>query len=167
MYKRQAIGCGFTATESGGWFKNHYKSVGELKGINMRIYGLGAKVMQKIGVKTQVVSFKEIKNAFKKGKIDAAEFGYPAIDYLIGMHNLAKYNYYPGWQQQFAVVDFIVQKALDYNLGARGLRSLCEGILNHSMFELPGSDVSELKVTKSYAEDQLKTVELTILKAVS
>tara|TARA_B100001758_G_scaffold245821_1_gene259611 strand:- start:148 stop:1377 length:1230 start_codon:yes stop_codon:yes gene_type:complete len=64
-------------------------------------------------------------------------------------------------------LDFIVQKALDYNLGARGLRSLCEGILNHSMFELPGSDVSELKVTKSYAEDQLKTVELTILKAVS
>ena len=64
-------------------------------------------------------------------------------------------------------LDFIVKKALDYNLGARGLRSLCEGILNHSMFELPGSDVSELKVTKSYAEDQLKTVELTILKAVS
>ena len=64
-------------------------------------------------------------------------------------------------------LDFIVQKALDYNLGARGLRSLCEGILNHSMFELPGSDISELKVTKSYAEDQLKTVELTILKAVS
>jgi len=64
-------------------------------------------------------------------------------------------------------LDFIVQKALDYDLGARGLRSLCEGILNHSMFELPGSDVSELKVTKSYAEDQLKTVELTILKAVS
>ena len=64
-------------------------------------------------------------------------------------------------------LDFIVQKALDYNLGARGLRSLCEGILNHSMFELPGSDVFELKVTKSYAEDQLKTVELPILKAVS
>ena len=106
----KALGCGFTATESGGWFKNHYKSVGELKGINMRIYGLGSKVMQKIGVKTQVVSFKDIKNEFNKGKIDAAEFGYPAIDYLIGMQKLAKYNYYPGWQQQFTVVDFIVQK---------------------------------------------------------
>ena len=69
--------------------------------------------------------------------------------------------------QQHGTLGFLKQKALDYNLGARGLRSLCEGILNHSMFELPGSDVSELKVTKSYAEDQLKTVELTILKAVS
>ena len=38
------------ATESGGWFKNRYKSVGELKGINMRIYGLGCKVMEKFGI---------------------------------------------------------------------------------------------------------------------
>ena len=106
----KALGCGFTTAESGGWFKKHYKNIGELKGINMRILGLGSKVMQKIGVKTQVVSFKDIKNALNQGKIDAAEFGYPAIDYLIGMHKLAKYNYYPGWQQQFAVVDFIVQK---------------------------------------------------------
>ena len=76
----------------------------------MRILGLGSKVMQKLGVNTQVVSFKDIKNAFNHGKIDAAEFGYPAIDYLIGMHKLAKYNYFPGWHQQFAVVDFITQK---------------------------------------------------------
>ena len=64
-------------------------------------------------------------------------------------------------------LDFIVQKALDYNLGARGLRSLCEGVLNQAMFDLPGSEVSELKVTKTYAEEQLKRVELPILKAVS
>tara|TARA_B100000795_G_scaffold242763_1_gene206226 strand:+ start:2724 stop:3953 length:1230 start_codon:yes stop_codon:yes gene_type:complete len=64
-------------------------------------------------------------------------------------------------------LDFIVQKALDYNLGARGLRSLCEGILNQAMFELPGSDVTELKVSKTYAEEQFKNVELPALKAVS
>ena len=64
-------------------------------------------------------------------------------------------------------LDLIVQKALDYDLGARGLRSLCEGVLNKAMFELPGSDVNSLKVTKSYAEDQLSKVELPTLKAVS
>ena len=64
-------------------------------------------------------------------------------------------------------LDFIVQKALDYNLGARGLRSLCEGILNQAMFELPGSNVTELKVSKTYAEEQFKNVELPALKAVS
>ena len=64
-------------------------------------------------------------------------------------------------------LDLIVQKALDYDLGARGLRSLCEGVLSKAMFELPGSDVNSLKVTKSYAEDQLSKVELPSLKAVS
>ena len=64
-------------------------------------------------------------------------------------------------------LDFIVQKAMDYNLGARGLRSLCEGVLNQAMFDLPGSEVFELKVTKIYAEEQLKRVELPALKAVS
>jgi ATP-dependent Clp protease ATP-binding subunit ClpX len=64
-------------------------------------------------------------------------------------------------------LDLIVQKALDYDLGARGLRSLCEGVLSKAMFELPGSDVNSLKITKSYAEDQLSKVELPTLKAVS
>jgi ATP-dependent Clp protease ATP-binding subunit ClpX len=64
-------------------------------------------------------------------------------------------------------LDFIVQKALEYDLGARGLRSLCESILSKAMFELPGSEVNSLKVTKSYAEDRLRKVDLPILKAVS
>ena len=64
-------------------------------------------------------------------------------------------------------LEYIVQKALDYDLGARGLRSLCEAVLNKAMFELPGSGADSLKVTKSYAEDQLKKVELPRLKAVS
>lgn len=64
-------------------------------------------------------------------------------------------------------LDYIVEKALEYNLGARGLRSLCEAILNHAMFEMPGGDVNELKITKSYAEQQLKKANTSTLKAVS
>tara|TARA_B100000686_G_C16804914_1_gene989246 strand:- start:7730 stop:8959 length:1230 start_codon:yes stop_codon:yes gene_type:complete len=64
-------------------------------------------------------------------------------------------------------LDFIVKKAVDLNLGARGLRSLCEAILNEAMFELPGSEVKELKVTKTFAETQFKGVEITVLRAVS
>ncbi|MDA0773910.1 MAG: ATP-dependent Clp protease ATP-binding subunit ClpX [Bacteroidetes bacterium] len=64
-------------------------------------------------------------------------------------------------------LDFIVSKAVEYKLGARGLRSLCEAILNEAMFELPKSETTELKVTKSYAEAQLSTIELPKLKAVS
>jgi ATP-dependent Clp protease ATP-binding subunit ClpX len=64
-------------------------------------------------------------------------------------------------------LDYIVEKAVEYKLGARGLRSLCEAILNDAMFELPGTEEKELKVTKSYAENQLDKTKLHTLKAVS
>lgn len=64
-------------------------------------------------------------------------------------------------------LDSIVQQALDYNLGARGLRSLCESILTEAMYSLPNTDTKELKVTKTYVEERLKKVDLPTLKAVS
>ena len=64
-------------------------------------------------------------------------------------------------------LDYIVENAISFNLGARGLRSLCELILNHAMFELPGSKIKYLKVTRSYAHSQLKRTTIPDLRAVS
>ena len=64
-------------------------------------------------------------------------------------------------------LDFIVEKAIEYNLGARGLRSLCEEILNDAMFNLPGSENKKLIITKTYAKDQLSRISTKQLKAVS
>ena len=64
-------------------------------------------------------------------------------------------------------LDFIVGRAIEYKLGARGLRSLCEEILTDAMFELPSSDEKKLNVTKLYAEDKLTKTTLKKLKAVS
>ncbi|WP_456439547.1 ATP-dependent Clp protease ATP-binding subunit ClpX [Psychroserpens sp.] len=64
-------------------------------------------------------------------------------------------------------LDFIVDKAIEYRLGARGLRSLCEEILTDAMFELPSGDEKKLNVTKSYAEGKLEKTTLKKLKAVS
>ena len=64
-------------------------------------------------------------------------------------------------------LDFVVEKALEYKLGARGLRSLCEAILTEPMFELPGSDTKVFKVDKSYAISRLNKVAVKKLKAVS
>ena len=64
-------------------------------------------------------------------------------------------------------LDFIVVKAVEYKLGARGLRSLCEEILTDAMFSLPGSDETTLTVDKSYAKKQLNRSRLKKLKAVS
>ncbi|AMC10923.1 ATP-dependent Clp protease ATP-binding subunit ClpX [Lutibacter profundi] len=62
---------------------------------------------------------------------------------------------------------YIVDKAIEYKLGARGLRSLCEAILTDAMFELPSTDEKQLKVTKKYAENSLNKSTLKKLKAVS
>ena len=64
-------------------------------------------------------------------------------------------------------LDFIVDKAIEYKLGARGLRSLCEEILTDAMFELPSGEEKKLNVTKSYAEGKLEKTTLKKLKAVS
>jgi len=64
-------------------------------------------------------------------------------------------------------LEYIVSKAVEYKLGARGLRSLCEAILTDAMFELPGSDKKILKVTKKYAEAKLTNSTLSKLKAAS
>jgi ATP-dependent Clp protease ATP-binding subunit ClpX len=64
-------------------------------------------------------------------------------------------------------LDYIVEKALDYNLGARGLRSLCEEILNDAMFSMPGGASKKLVVTRPYAEKQLSRISLKKLKAAS
>ncbi|QCX01137.1 ATP-dependent Clp protease ATP-binding subunit ClpX [Aggregatimonas sangjinii] len=64
-------------------------------------------------------------------------------------------------------LDYIVDKAIEYKLGARGLRSLCEAIFTDAMFEMPSSGETEFKVTKPYAEDKISYETIKKLKAVS
>jgi ATP-dependent Clp protease ATP-binding subunit ClpX len=64
-------------------------------------------------------------------------------------------------------LDFIVDKALEYKLGARGLRSLCEAILTDAMYDLPGSDDKTLHVDKAYAEKSLNKSLIRRLKTAS
>ena len=64
-------------------------------------------------------------------------------------------------------LDFIVTQAVDYKLGARGLRSLCEAVLTDAMYELPGGDHRDLHVTREYAEAKLGKSTIKKLKAVS
>jgi len=60
--------------------------------------------------------------------------------------------------------DFIVEKAVEYKLGARGLRSICEVIINDAMFELPSEEVHEFNVTLEYAKQKLSKANLSKLK---
>jgi ATP-dependent Clp protease ATP-binding subunit ClpX len=63
-----------------------------------------------------------------------------------------------------AVLDFLVEKAMEYKLGARGLRSICENILTDAMFELPSSNEKKFHLTLEYATHKFDKSKLSLLK---
>ena len=97
--------------ETSGWFRKEIKSVADLKGLKMRFFGLGAQVMQKLGVSTQLLSAADIYPALERGVIDATEFSTPMMDIKLGFHQVAKFNYFPGWHQQVSCSEFLMNKA--------------------------------------------------------
>jgi TRAP-type mannitol/chloroaromatic compound transport system substrate-binding protein len=99
------------APETSGWFRNEIKSIEELKGLKMRFFGLGAQVMQKLGVSTQLMAAADIYPALERGVIDATEFSMPTMDTKLGFHQIAKFNYFPGWHQLVSCSHFLMNKA--------------------------------------------------------
>ncbi|WP_170379473.1 TRAP transporter substrate-binding protein [Ruegeria atlantica] len=106
----KVLPCAIIAPETSGWFASEINSPEDLNGLKMRFFGLGGKVMQKLGVATSLLPGGEIFPALEKGAIDATEFSMPAIDARLGFHKLVKYNYFPGWHQQATVFELLINK---------------------------------------------------------
>ena len=106
----KVLPCAIIAPETSGWFAKEINSPEDLQGLKMRFFGLGGKVMQKLGVATSLLPGGEIFPALEKGAIDATEFSMPAIDARLGFHKLVKYNYFPGWHQQATVFELLINK---------------------------------------------------------
>ncbi|KGK00594.1 TRAP transporter substrate-binding protein [Thalassotalea sp. ND16A] len=102
--------CGMLPPETSGWFNKEINSADDLKGLKMRFFGLGALVMEKMGVSTVGLPGGEIFPALEKGAIDATEFSMPVVDKRIGLKKLLKYNYFPGWHQQATMMELIINK---------------------------------------------------------
>jgi TRAP-type mannitol/chloroaromatic compound transport system substrate-binding protein len=109
-YDIHAITCGMLPPEGAGWFREEVKSLDDLKGMKMRFLGMGAKVMEKLGVSTQLIAPGEIYQALQLGTIDAAEFSTPIQDLKFGFYQVAKYYYMPGWHQQSTALDLLINK---------------------------------------------------------
>jgi TRAP-type mannitol/chloroaromatic compound transport system substrate-binding protein len=105
-----AFNCFAIGPETSGWFKKEVTSLDQLKGMKMRFFGLGAQVMQKLGVSTQLLAAADIYPALERGVIDATEFSMPSIDQKLGFHQIAKNNYFPGWHQQVSVSELLINK---------------------------------------------------------
>ena len=102
------IDCLAIGPETSGWFKEEITDLEQLRGLKMRFFGLGARVMQKLGVSTQLLAGGDIFPALEKGVIDATEFSMPAMDIKYGFYQIAKNNYFPGWHQQVSVSHLLI-----------------------------------------------------------
>ena len=90
---------GNTGVQMAGWFNREINSAEDLKGLKMRIPGMGGEVMQRAGVTQITVPASEIFTSLQTGAIDAAEWVGPYNDLSLGLHKAARYYYYPGWHE--------------------------------------------------------------------
>ena len=96
--------CGNTGTQMGGWFRNEITSLDDLKGLKFRAPGMGGEVLRRLGVNVVALPGGEIFQALQSGAIDATEFVGPLNDLAFGFYRVAKYYYYPGFQEPGAAI---------------------------------------------------------------
>ncbi len=99
--------CGVSPPEASGWFKKEIKTVDDLKGLKIRFFGLGGKVLEKLGAAPQLIVGGEIYQALELGTIDATEYSMPAVDERMGFYEVASHYYFPGWHQQATFFELI------------------------------------------------------------
>ncbi|UOM35403.1 TRAP transporter substrate-binding protein [Acuticoccus sp. I52.16.1] len=102
--------CTILVPEASGWFAKEINTPEDLKGLKMRIFGLGAAVMQKLGVEAQSMPVADTMTGLRLGTIDAAEISFPLIDKQLGMNEHASQYYFPGWHQQTSLITFIINQ---------------------------------------------------------
>ncbi len=103
-----------TGVQMGGWFRKKINEVSDYRGLKIRIPGLGGKVMSQAGASVVLTSPGDTYLALERGVIDAAEMVGPHDDVKLGLHKIARYYYYPGWQEPGSVTEFVFnQKAYE------------------------------------------------------
>jgi TRAP-type mannitol/chloroaromatic compound transport system substrate-binding protein len=101
---------GNTGTQMGGWFKREVNSAADLRGLKIRIPGLGGDVMDRLGATVQVLAGGDIYPALERGAIDATEWVGPYDDEKLGFQNAARFYYYPGWWEPGPSMSFMVNR---------------------------------------------------------
>ena len=99
-----------TGIQMGGWFKKEVKTLADMKGLKMRIPGLGGQVMKRLGVKAQNLPPAEIIPALERGGIDAAEWTTPYEDEKLNLNKAAPFYYYPGWHEPGTNYELIINR---------------------------------------------------------
>lgn len=101
---------GNTGIQMGGWFNKKIEKIDDLKGLKMRIPGLGGKVLAKAGGNPVLYDASEVYSALERGVIDATEWVGPLHDVRMGLDRAAKYYYFPGWHEPGTQLELIINE---------------------------------------------------------
>jgi len=107
------LGCKFfvagnSGTQMGGWFNKEINSASDFSGLKMRMPGLGGEVLSSLGTTIVNLPGGEILPSMQSGAIDACEWIGPYLDLVFGFHKVAKYYYYPAWQEPAGINDLFI-----------------------------------------------------------
>ena len=101
---------GNTGVQMAGWFNREIKSMDDIRGLRMRIPGLGGEVISRAGGLAVNIPGGELYTSMQTGVIDATEWVGPYNDLAFGFHQVAKYYYYPGWHEPGPTLELIINK---------------------------------------------------------
>ena len=102
---------GNSGVQMAGWFNREINSLADIQGLKMRIPGLGGDVFQRAGGVAVQLPGNELFTSLQTGVIDATEWVGPYNDLAFGLHDIATYYYYPGWQEPNAVLELMVNQS--------------------------------------------------------
>lgn len=101
---------GSTGVQMAGWFNREINSVDDIKGLKMRIPGIGGEVISRLGGQAVTISGGELYTSLQTNVIDATEWVGPYNDQAFGFYQIARYYYYPGWHEPGSILEFTVNK---------------------------------------------------------
>ena len=159
---------GNTGVQMGGWFNKEINTLKDLKGLKMRMPGLGGKVLEKAGGSPILLAGNELYTGLERGVIDATEWIGPYHDYKMGFYQIAKYYYTPGWHETGAILEFFFNKKQFDNL-PKDLQSILEHAaarINHWMLcEFEAQNAYYLKLMVNEHGVQLRNFPDEVLAA--
>jgi TRAP-type mannitol/chloroaromatic compound transport system substrate-binding protein len=155
------IPCAFGGAEAGLWSTKEIKETKDIEGLRVRIFGLGARVMSRLGAVPALVAGGQLLKAFEKGQVAAAELYTPAVDRAQGLQKAVKRIYGPGWHQPATVLELLVNRdrweAL--NKGQQNLiEETCRDMLRSTRAESASLQAAALTILS--AEDNVQIMPL-------
>lgn len=109
-FNLKPFACGNTGTQMAGWFNKEINSLADIKGLNIRMPGLAGEVLDKVGATPVQLPGAEVFTSLQTGAIDAADWVGPYNDLTFGLHRVAEYYYYPGWQEPAGTLELTINK---------------------------------------------------------